>query len=61
MNRVEDNKEFLKWMDNFVGKTFDYQEAIIINMNVITSALADISKSLAIIADAYEKFGDVEE
>ena len=52
MSRVDENHEFLKWMDKFAGKKCDYQNAIIVNLNVITTALADISKSLAIIADA---------
>ena len=51
MSRVEDNKKFVEWIDSQnCQATFD--ESIVLNACLITSALVDISKSLAIIADS---------
>lgn len=51
-DRTEENDRLNKWFLEQVDKTYStYDEAIIGNLGVIASALMDISKSLAIIAD----------
>lgn len=52
MTRVEENKQFQEWFREQIGKTnSNYEEAKCDNLGIIASALMDISKSLAIIAD----------
>ena len=52
MTRVEENKQFQEWFREQIGKTnSNYEEAKCDSLGIIASALMDISKSLAIIAD----------
>ena len=52
MTRVEENKKLQEWFKGQIGKTSrNYEEVKCDNLGVIASALMDISKSLAIIAD----------
>jgi len=52
MTRVEENEQFQEWFRGQIGKTnSNYEEAKCDNLGIIASALMDISKSLAIIAD----------
>lgn len=52
MTRVEENKQFQEWFREQIGKTnSNYEEAKCDNLGIIASALMDISKSLAIMAD----------
>lgn len=51
-DRTEENDRLNEWFLEQVDNTYStYNEAIIGNLGVIASALMDISKSLAIIAD----------
>lgn len=52
MTRIEDNENLIKWIHERSKEQLNYNEAIIMNANVICSILADISRSLAIIADS---------
>lgn len=52
MTRAEENEKFQEWFRGQIGKTnSNYEEAKCDILGVIASALMDISKSLAIIAD----------
>lgn len=52
MKRAEENEKFQEWFRGQIGKTnSNYEEAKCDILGVIASALMDISKSLAIIAD----------
>ena len=51
MSRIEENENLTKWIQTFEGKQQPYQDSHIMNLNLIVSLLADISKSLAVIAD----------
>lgn len=61
-SRVEANKEMIKELDKNLsdedllkGIILDPKNALYASMPVITSFLADISKSLAVIADALQQ------
>lgn len=52
MTRVEENEMLQKWFGGQIGKEYDsIEKAKCDSIGVIASALLDISKSLAIIAD----------
>ena len=52
MKRVEENERLQEWFNSQIGKKYDSTEkAKCDSIGVIASALMDISKSLAIIAD----------
>lgn len=51
MSRVEENKKFLEWAESKSGFSGTYEETTLQCRNLSFSALIDISKSLAIIAD----------
>lgn len=52
MTRVEENEQFQEWFRGQIGKTSrNYEEAKCDSLGIIASALMDISKSLAVIAD----------
>lgn len=52
MTRVEENKQFQEWFRRQFNKTASsYEESKCDCLGIIASALMDISKSLAIIAD----------
>jgi hypothetical protein len=57
MTRTEENKEVIKHMDDLANNKREgtYQEIVVFMLGGIATLLADISKSLAIIAD---KCGD---
>lgn len=52
MARVEENEKLQEWFRGQIGKTnSNYEAAKCDSLGIIASALIDISKSLAIIAD----------
>lgn len=51
MNRVEENAKVLKDMEKLNGD-YNYHGSILVFFDMMTTALLDISKSLAIIADS---------
>lgn len=52
MSRIEENEKLQEWFKGQIGKKYDSSEkAKCDSFGVIASALMDISKSLAIIAD----------
>ena len=56
MKRVEENERLQEWFNSQIGKKYDSTEkAKCDSIGVIASALMDISKSLAIIADKEKK------
>lgn len=55
MSRLEDNNNFVKWANDYSGTETNFNNSVILNMNILTSAFIDISKSLAIIASKMEK------
>lgn len=56
MARVEENEQFQEWFRGQIGKTnSNYEEAKCDSLGIIASALMDISKSLAIMADKEQK------
>lgn len=53
MNRVEENAKILRDMKQLSG-SYDFNGSVLIFLSMISTELADISKSLAIIADNCE-------
>lgn len=53
MNRVEENAKILRDMNQLNG-SYDFNSSVFIFLSMISTELADISKSLAIIADKCE-------
>ena len=51
MGRMEENKEIIDYLVRTVPKQGSYEELNKANLAAIASAVVDISKSLAIIAD----------
>lgn len=56
MSRVEENKELVEYMTNFAKEkpTGTFEEMTVFHLGIIATMLADISKSLAILADKAE-------
>ena len=55
MSRIEENKEILKTMgEAFEKEVATYEKMMVFQLGSIAAILADISKSLAIIADKAE-------
>lgn len=56
MTRLEENNEALKRLTKYVmeNESGTYEELVVWNLSVMNSFLADISKSLAILADKAE-------
>ena len=59
MNRVEENAKVLKDMEKLNGD-YNYHGSILVFFDMMTTALLDISKSLAIIADKCEDLNALE-
>lgn len=51
MNRVEENAKVLKDMEKLSGD-YDFHGSVLVFLDMMTTALLDISKSLAIVADS---------
>ena len=61
MSRVEENEKLQEWFNSQIGKEYDsIEKAKCDSIGVITSALMDISKSLAIIADKEQKDEEID-
>lgn len=61
MSRVEENEQFQEWFKGQIGKEYSsYEVAKCDTLGVIASALMDISKSLAIIADKEKKDEEID-
>lgn len=56
MSRVEENKELVKFMTNLIKEKSSgtFEEMTYVQMGTIVTMLADISQSLAILADKAE-------
>ena len=59
MNRQEENRIVIDFMTEKAKPEGTYEEMVIFQLGVIATMLADISKSLAIIADKAESKEDV--
>ena len=57
MNRVEENAKVLKDMEKLNGD-YDFHGSVLVFLDMMTTALLDISKSLAIIADELQREED---
>lgn len=58
MTRIEENEKLQEWFNDQIGKKYDsIEKAKCDSIGVIASALMDISKSLAIIADKEKEDG----
>jgi hypothetical protein len=59
MSRVEENRKYIKYLDSETKKQGDmlFQSSIVWTLCEMRGLLADISKSLAVIADKAESEG----